>query len=225
MTPILISWSGGKDAAFALHRLRQQGEFEPVALLTTVTDELERIAMHGIRREILLAQGRALGLPVIEARQPRFPDSVSYEAGFAAALSQARTRWPTLSHIAFGDLFLADVRHWREDLLARHEWQGVFPLWGEDTATLARQMLQAGLEARLCCIDTRRLDVGFVGRTFDAALLNDLPDPVDPCGEHGELHTLVSNAPGFDAPLRVEPGGQHRDEHGFQYQDFHLVQA
>jgi uncharacterized protein (TIGR00290 family) len=225
MIPILISWSGGKDAAFALHRLRQQGEYEPVALLTTVTDELERIAMHGIRREILLAQGRALGLPVIEARQPRFPDNASYEAGFAAALSQARSRWPALSHIAFGDLFLADVRRWREDLLARHAWQGVFPLWGEDTKALAGQMMQAGIDARLCCIDARSLAADFVGRHFDATLLRDLPDAVDPCCENGEFHTLVSNAPGFRARLRVEPGEQHRDEYGFEYLDFRLVET
>ncbi len=225
MTPILMSWSGGKDAAFALQRLREQGEFAPVALLTMVTDEVERIAMHGIRREILLAQGRALGLPVIEARQPRFPDNASYEAGFVAALAQAQARWPGLSHIAFGDLFLEDVRAFREALLQRQGWTGVYPLWGERTAALAPRLLAEGLDARLCCVDTRRLDPSYCGRRFDAALLAELPPEVDPCGEHGEFHTLVAHAPGFSAPLALEPGLQHRDEYGFEYLDFHLAGA
>jgi len=225
MTPILISWSGGKDAAFALHRLRQQGEFEPVALFTTVTEEEERIAMHGIRREILLAQGRALGLPVIEARQPRFPDNASYEAGFAAALGQARESWPGIEHIVFGDLFLADLRDWRDALLARHGWRGVYPLWGEDTTTLAQQLIETGFDARLCCVDTRRLDPTFCGRRFNTELLRDLPPAVDPCGENGEFHTLLTNAPGFAAPLVLQPGVGHRDEYGFEYRDFHLAEA
>lgn len=224
-TPILVSWSGGKDAAWALHRLRLAGEFEPVALLSTVTEGHERIAMHGIRREILLAQGKALGLPVIEARQPLHPDNASYERALVGALEQARARWPGLCHIAYGDLFLADLRAWREALLTRHGWQGVFPLWGEDTAALARTVQAAGLRARLCCVDSRRLDPAFCGRAFDAALLGELPAEVDPCGENGEFHTLLEYAPGFARALALEPGIDHRDEYGFVFRDFHLAEA
>lgn len=223
MTPVLISWSGGKDAAWSLHRLRQQGEFEPVALLTTVVEDSGRIAMHGIRREILQAQTAALGLPVIEALQPLYPDNTVYEARFAAALGEAKARWPGIAHIAFGDLFLADVRAFRESLLSRHGWQGVFPLWGSDTAGLARDMLEHGLRARLCCVDTRQLDASFAGRAFDADLLADLPEAVDPCGENGEFHTVVENAPGFAQPLALRAGLAHRDEVGFEYLDFNLA--
>lgn len=223
MIPILISWSGGKDAAWSLHRLRQQGEFKPVALLTTVVEDSGRIAMHGIRREILQAQAAALGLPVIEARQPLHPDNAAYEASFTAALEEAQRRWPDIAHIAFGDLFLADVRAWRESLLVRHGWQGVFPLWGSDTARLTREMLDEGLRARLCCVDTRQLDASFTGRAFDAELLAELPEAVDPCGENGEFHTVLEYAPGFSQPLQLRAGLAHRDEYGFQYRDFHLA--
>lgn len=223
MTPILISWSGGKDAAFALHRLRQQGEFEPVALLTTLVEDSGRIAMHGIRREILQAQAAALGLPVIEARQPRHPDNTLYESRLVDALDEAKARWPGIAHIAFGDLFLADVRVFRESLLGRHEWQGVFPIWGSDTASLAREMLGEGLRARLCCVDTGQLDASFTGRAFDATLLADLPEAVDRCGENGEFHTVVEYTPDFSQPLDLRTGLGHRDEYGFQYLDFNLA--
>ncbi len=223
MTPILISWSGGKDAAFALHRLRQQGEFEPVALLTTVVEDTGRIAMHGIRHEILQAQAAALALPVIEARQPRHPDNALYEARLVAALDEAKARWPGIAHIAFGDLFLTDVREFRESLLQRHAWQGVFPIWGSETASLARAMLAEGLRARLCCVDTRQLDASFTGRTFDAALLAELPEAVDRCGENGEFHTVVEYTPDFAQSLNLLAGLAHHDEYGFQYLDFQLA--
>lgn len=223
MTPILISWSGGKDAAWSLHRLRQQGEFEPVALLTTVVEDTGRIAMHGIRREVLQAQAAALGLPVIEALQPLHPDNARYEASFVAALDEAKDRWPGIRHIAFGDLFLADVRAWRESLLGRHGWHGLFPLWGQNTASLAGEMLNQGLRARLCCVDTRQLDAGFTGRALDAELLAELPDAVDPCGENGEFHTVVEYTPDFTQPLELHVGLANRDEYGFEYLDFNLT--
>ncbi len=167
--PILVSWSGGKDAAWTLHTLRERGEFDVVCLLTTVTDGFERIAIHGIRRDILLAQARATGLPVIEARIPQRCDNATYEAAFAEALAQARTRWPQLDTIAFGDLFLEDVRAYRQALCTRLGWHVETPLFGADTAQLARAMIAGGLRATLCCVDTTQLDA-------DSAAASSMPD-------------------------------------------------
>ncbi|MBS0212940.1 MAG: ATP-binding protein [Proteobacteria bacterium] len=206
--PVLLSWSGGKDSAWALHVMRGDARCEVVGLLTTITDGYERVAMHGIRRDVLHAQAAAAGLPLIEARLPRDADNARYEACFAAALEEARARWPELRHIAFGDLYLADVRAYRETLCARLDWQPVFPIWGAqgDTPALARQMIDAGLRATLCCIDTQQLDSEFAGRAFDADLLADLPAAVDCCGERGEFHTCVHAGSMFRAPLRLRRG-------------------
>jgi uncharacterized protein (TIGR00290 family) len=221
--PILVSWSGGKDAAWTLHRLRQHDEFDVVALLTTVTDGFDRIAMHGIRREILLAQAHATGLPVIEARIPQQCDNATYESAFAGALTQARERWPGLDTIAFGDLFLEDVRAYREALCARLGWQVATPLFGAKTAQLARAMIAGGLRATLCCVDTTQLDGGFSGREFDAALLADLPAAVDPCGERGEFHTCVHAGPMFAQPIALQAGERVLRDGRFQYTDLQLV--
>ena len=223
MAPVrqtLLSWSGGKDAAWTLQALRASGAFEVVALLTTVTSEYERIAMHGIRRELLQAQARAVGLPVIEARIPPRCDNATYEASFAAALTEARARWPSCEDIAFGDLFLADVKAWREALCARLGWTPRFPLFGADTARLAREMIDGGLRARLCCVDTQQLDAAFSGRAFDAALLADLPAACDPCGERGEFHTLVHDGPMFAHAIAVERGEAVLRDERFAYVDF-----
>ena len=221
-TPVLLSWSGGKDAAWALHALRQRGDVEVVGLLTTVTSGYERIAMHGIRRDVLQAQAGATGLPVVEAAIPPQCDNATYEAAFAAALDAARGRWPECSTIAFGDLFLADVRAWREALCARLGWTPVFPLFGADTAALARDMIAGGLRAVLCCVDTQQLDARFSGREFDAALLADLPAVVDPCGERGEFHTCVHAGPMFDRPLALAHGAQVLRDGRFAYTDLVL---
>jgi uncharacterized protein (TIGR00290 family) len=205
-TPILVSWSGGKDAAWALHALRESAQWDVVGLLTTVTDEYERVAMHGIRRDVLQAQAAAVGLPLIEARQPRNADNAMYEAAFATALDNARERWPELRHIAFGDLFLADVRAWRDSLCARLGWTAVYPLFGSDTNALADAMVAGGLRAILCCVDTQQLDARFAGRAFDDALLGDLPEGVDRCGERGEFHTCVTAGPMFAEPMPVRLG-------------------
>lgn len=205
-TPILVSWSGGKDAAWALHTLRASAQWDVVGLLTTVTDEYERVAMHGIRRDVLHAQAAAVGLPLIEARQPRNADNTVYEAAFVTALDAARARWPKLRHIAFGDLFLADVRAYRDALCARLGWECIYPLWGADTSALARAMFNGGLGATLCCIDTQQLDAAFAGRTFDAELIDALPATVDRCGEHGEFHTCVHAGPMFTHPLALQRG-------------------
>ena len=221
--PILLSWSGGKDAAWTLHTLRGRPDVDVVGLLTTVTEGYERIAMHGIRRDILQAQAEATGLPLIEARIPQQCDNARYEAAFADALAQARGRWPDLQTIAFGDLFLEDVRAWRETLCARLGWRIETPLFGADTARLAHEMIEGGLRATLCCVDATQLPAAFSGREFDAAVLADLPAGVDPCGERGEFHTCVHAGPMFAHPLAVRTGGRVMREGRFAYTDLELV--
>jgi len=223
MTPALLSWSGGKDAAWALHVLRQQRDVDVVGLLTTITQGFERISMQGIRVDVLHAQAAAAGLPVIEARIPQACDNAGYEASFEAALQRARARWPGIAHIAFGDLFLQDIRSWREALCARLGWTPLFPLFGSDTAKLARTMHASGLRADLCCVDTTQLDPGFSGRAFDANLLGALPPSVDPCGENGEFHTCVHAGPMFSAPIAVRRGETLLREGRFAYTDFTLA--
>ena len=222
MTPALLSWSGGKDAAWALHALRKRGEVEVVGLLSTIAEGYERVSMQGIRVDVLHAQAAAAGLPVIEARIPQRADNATYEASFADALEHARERWPGIGRIAFGDLFLADIRAWREALCARRGWTPLFPLFGSDTAQLARDMIDGGLQAQLCCVDTTQLDAGFAGRAFDASLLCELPDNVDPCGERGEFHTCVSDGPMFTQPIAVERGETVLRDGRFAYTDFTL---
>ena len=222
MKPALLSWSGGKDAAWALHDLRQRGEIEAVGLLATITEGFERISMQGIRVDVLHAQAAAAGLPVVEARIPQRADNAAYEASFANALEKARERWPGIERIAFGDLFLADIRAWREALCARLGWMPLFPLFGSDTARLAREMMDGGLHAQLCCVDTTQLDARFAGRMFDEALLRELPDSVGPCGENGEFHTCVSAGPMFDKPIALEQGETVLRDGRFAYTDFSL---
>jgi len=221
---VLLSWSGGKDAAWALHVLRQRDDVEVVGLLTTLTQGFDRISMQGIRRDVLHAQAAAAGLPVIEAWIPQRADNASYEASFAHALEQSRARWPALATIAYGDLFLADIRAWREALCARLGWQPLFPLFGADTAALARQMIDGGLRASLCCVDTTQLDGDFSGRPFDLALLQSLPASCDPCGENGEFHTCVVDGPMFARALDVSRGQSLLRDARFAYTDF-LVAA
>jgi uncharacterized protein (TIGR00290 family) len=219
-TQVLLSWSGGKDAAWTLHALRQRGDVDVVGLVTTITQGHERIAMQGIRVDVLHAQARAAELPVIEARIPQRADNAIYEQVFAEALQRARGRWPDLRHVAFGDLFLADVRAWREALCARLDWSPLFPLFGSDTAVVARDMLAGGLRATLCCVDTQQLDARFSGRAFDASLLDALPAGVDPCGENGEFHTCVSAGPMFAQPLALVQGETVLRDGRFSYTDF-----
>ncbi len=220
MTPALLSWSGGKDAAWALHALRQRGDVEVVGLLTTITEGFERISMQGIRVEVLHTQAAVAGLPVIEARIPQRAGNDAYVASFADALQRARTRWPGIDLIAFGDLFLADIRAWRELLCESLGWTPLFPLFGSDTAVLAREMIGGGLRANLCCIDTTQLDAGFAGRAFDDSLLRELPASIDPCGERGEFHTCVHAGPMFARPIAIERGETVLRDGRFAYTDF-----
>jgi uncharacterized protein (TIGR00290 family) len=201
--PYALSWSGGKDSTLALQALRQ-AEAEPVALLTTVTEGYDRISMHGVRRDLLARQAASLRLPLVEvAIPPACPNEV-YEERLGAALAA-----PPLEDVdvyAFGDLYLEDVRAYREERLGAVGKRACFPLWGRDTTALAHAFLAAGFEATLVCVDPRQLDASFCGRRYDEALLASLPAGVDPCGENGEFHTFVSDGPLFGDPIPVRRG-------------------
>jgi uncharacterized protein (TIGR00290 family) len=203
--PVLLAWSGGKDSALALDALRADASVRVEALVTTVTADYERISMHGVRRTLLAAQAESVGLPLIEARIPVRASNDAYEAAFAAALAPARARGVT--RVAYGDLFLHDVRDYRVRQLGELGMSTLFPLWLRDTTVLARDFVARGFEAVLVCVDPAKLDPSFAGRSFDAALLRDLPSAVDPCGENGEFHTFVCNGPGFAhrVPIAVGP--------------------
>ncbi|MBC7989825.1 MAG: adenine nucleotide alpha hydrolase [Luteimonas sp.] len=221
-TPVLLSWSGGKDAAWTLHVLRKESAIDVVGLVTTITEGYERVAMQGIRRDVLQAQAEAAGLAVIEARMPQRASNEVYEQVFADSLAAARRLWPGLGHVAFGDLFLEDIRTYRVALCARVGWTPLFPLFGADTALLAREMLDGGLRASLCCVDTTQLDTVYAGRPFDRALLDDLPAGVDPCGENGEFHTCVQAGPMFSHAIAIERGETVLRDGRFAYTDFML---
>jgi uncharacterized protein (TIGR00290 family) len=200
----LVAWSSGKDSAWALHEVRRAGTLEIVGLLTTVTSEFGRVSMHAVRERLLDLQAACLGLPCRKVRIPWPCVNETYEAEMARALAEARGAGVT--HVVFGDLFLEDIRAYREAKLAGSGIEPVFPLWGRDTARLAREMLEGGLRARLTCVDPKALDATFAGRAFDAHLLAELPSGVDPCGERGEFHTFASAGPMFEAPIAVTPG-------------------
>ncbi len=218
----MLAWSGGKDAAWTLHALRQHDDMDVVALLSSVTTEYARSSMQGVRREVLQAQAQAAGLPLLEAAIPVACDNATYEAAMARALAEAGARWPGLRTVAFGDLLLEDIRAWRQAQCARADWEVVTPLFGSDTARLAHDMIAGGLRAALCCVDTQQLDASFAGRDFDPALLDALPDGVDPCGENGEFHTCVWGGPMFGGPLALERGETVLRDERFAYTDFRL---
>lgn len=204
--PIILSWSGGKDSALALARLREDPRVEVVGLLTTVTAGYDRVSIHGVRRALLHAQASALGLPVHEVTVQPESSNEAYDAALAAALGALRERRPEIRRVAFGDIFLRDVRQYREDHIAALGFEGSFPLWGEPPAELAREVIGRGIRARLVCVDTHALSAAFAGRAYDADLLAELPDGIDPCGENGEFHTFVSAGPGFCAPVPYRVG-------------------
>jgi len=218
--PVLLAWSGGKDSTLALERLSGDRAWRVVGLVTTVTSDYDRIAIHGVRRSVLHRQVAGLGLPLIEAEIPPEASNEVYEAAFGLALENARANCDAaVDTIAFGDLFLADVRAYREALLARLGWNGLYPLWGEDTRMLARRFIDRGYRAILSCVDTTQLDAVFCGREFDDALLADLPPTVDPCGENGEFHTCVFAGPLWPAPMPLVRGERVLRDARFQYVD------
>ncbi len=201
---ILLSWSSGKDSAWALHRLNQTCPGSVAALLTTVNEAMDRVAMHAVRREVLDAQAAAAGLPLRVVPIPHPCPNDVYEVRMRDAVAAAVS--DGFTHAAFGDLFLEDVRRYREERLAGTGLQPLFPVWGVPTSHLAAEMLDGGLRARVACVDTRVLDAAFVGREWNRALLDELPAAVDPCGENGEFHTCVYAGPMFSRPLTLDAG-------------------
>jgi uncharacterized protein (TIGR00290 family) len=216
MRRVLVSWSSGKDSAWLVHVLRQAADVELGGLLTTVNQAANRVAMHAVRTELLQAQASALGLPLRTVFIPSPCPNEVYERAMAAAVDAALA--DGFTHVAFGDLFLEDVRRYREEKLAGSGLTPLFPLFGSDTVSLARDMVGSGLRARLTCVNPAVLDRSFAGREFDAALLRDLPDTIDPCGERGEFHTFAYAGPMFSQPLPIE-GGVVVERDGFVFAD------
>jgi uncharacterized protein (TIGR00290 family) len=204
--PVVLSWSGGKDSSLALAALRADPRCEVVALLTSVTRGYDRVSIHGVRRTLVEAQAAALGLPLHEVVLEPRSSNEAYEAAFVDAVARVRAAHPGARRIAFGDLYLADVRAYRERLVRATGCDAIFPLWGRETRTLAEHFIAAGFRAHLVCVDTQQLPAAFAGRAFDERLLGDLPAGVDPCGEGGEFHTFVSAGPIFHAPIAIRVG-------------------
>ena len=219
---IWLSWSSGKDSAWALDSLRREGEHEVAGLLTSYNEHFDRVAVHGVRRDLLRAQARAAGLPQIEVPLPWPCSNELYEERMAGA--HARALEEGVEAIAYGDLFLEDVRAYRERQLRGTGLAPLFPLWGSDTNRLARRMVAAGLEGYLVCIDPRHLPRELAGRRYDRELLRSLPPSVDPCGERGEFHTCVTAGPMFAAPIQVEPG-ESVERDGFVFTDLSVERA
>ena len=211
-----ISWSSGKDCAWALHAVRQHGELEAAGLLCSVNAQFRRVSMHGVRLQLLEQQAQAAGLPLLIAELPWPCSNEEYERRMADAC--ARLRALDVEILVFGDLFLADVRQYREKQLAGTGIEPVFPLWGLDTRRLAREMLAGGLRARIACLDPKRVDRSLAGAELTAPLLNALPESVDPCGENGEFHTFAFDGPVFSHPIQVMPG-ETVERDGFVYAD------
>jgi uncharacterized protein (TIGR00290 family) len=216
---ILLAWSGGKDSTMALLALRTQPQAEVVGLLTSITGDFDRVSMHGVRRSILQLQAERLHLPLFEARLARVSSNVDYDRAWALALERAREALGEVGHIAYGDLYLEDVRGYREEQAERLGYEPLFPLWGRDTAQLAKEFVAGGHEAYLTCVDTTQLDAEFAGRRYDGGLLAELPASVDPCGEKGEFHTCVVGGPSLGADIRVAIGERVRRDDRFEYCD------
>lgn len=214
--PILMGWSGGKDSALAVHALQKDPSVHIHALLTTVTETYDRISMHGVRRRLLEMQAESLGLPLNQVRIPTRCDNATYEAKMEEVLLKAKSEG--VSRCAFGDLFLEDVRAYRERQLARVNMTGIFPVWGIDTAKLAKRFIRDGFKTVLVCVDPNKIDPTFCGREFDEQLLADLPESADPCGENGEFHTFVYDGPIFRSPIPITRG-EVVERDGFWYCD------
>jgi len=217
MKRVLLSWSSGKDSAWALHLLRQQPDVELVGLLTTINTEFERVSMHGTRLSVLQAQADAAQLPLWTVPLPWPCSNEIYERQMAELCQRAIQE--KVDAIAFGDLFLPDIRAYREKQLKPTGLEPLFPLWELPTDALAREMIAVGLRAKLTCVDTKQLPASFAGREFDEALLRDLPSGTDPCGERGEFHSCVYAGPIFTTPLSLQ-AGEVVNRDGFVYADF-----
>jgi uncharacterized protein (TIGR00290 family) len=213
----LIAWSSGKDSAWALHEVRRAGEYDVVGALTTITDVFGRVSIHGLREELLAAQLAAAGLEATIVRIPYPCPNEIYEREMAVAMDRAKARG--ITHVIFGDLFLEDIRAYRETRLQPIGITPVFPVWHKPTDALAHEMIASGVDARLVCVDLKKLPKSFAGRRFDAALLADLPGGVDPCGENGEFHSFVAAGPMMARPVAIKPG-EIVERDGFAYADF-----
>jgi len=201
---VVVSWSSGKDCAFALHQVKTEGQFEVVGLLTTLNQENDRVAMHGVRKELLEMQMDALGLPAEMVMLPMPCDNETYRQLIGDTVETLRDRG--VQQVIFGDLFLEDIRQYREEQMQGSGLAPLFPLWLRDTGHLSREMVESGLRAVVTCVDQRALSADYVGRQYDHAFLDELPSGVDPCGENGEFHTLVTDGPMFSAAISIQIG-------------------
>jgi uncharacterized protein (TIGR00290 family) len=222
---VLLSWSGGKDSALALAHLREDPRYEVVGLLTTVTADYDRISIHGVRRTLLHCQATELHMPLHEIMIAPQCSNEAYETAWREAFERLPVAMTDARHIAFGDIFLADVRQYREDMAHSLGFETVFPLWGESTTSLAREVLTRQISARLVCVDTDVLPADYVGRSYDVAFLDALPSAIDPCGERGEFHTFVAAGPGFRSAIPYSIGETVLRDERFAFCDLIPVRA
>jgi uncharacterized protein (TIGR00290 family) len=220
MKRVWLWWSSGKDSAWALHVLRQRRDLEVQLLIATINERFNRVAMHAVRTEVLHLQAEAAGVPLREITIPHPCSNSEYEHAVAKLVDQAAQE--SVEFMAFGDLFLQDVREYRERLLADTGISPLFPLWGMDTVKLSRSMVAAGLRAFVACVDPKQLPKEFAGREFDASFLDDLPQSVDPCGEYGEFHTFAFDGPMFSYPINVKVG-EIVEREGFVFADVYAL--
>jgi uncharacterized protein (TIGR00290 family) len=211
--PILMSWSGGKDGAVALHELQRDGH-EVTGLMTMVAGDADRVSVHGVPRDLVRRQAAALRLPLHEVVLPSRPSNAEYEAAIAEIFDAQRAAG--VETVAFGDLFLEDIRAYRDGLCARLGMRPIYPVWGRETRAFIADCRAYGIRAVLCCVDLARVDLAFAGRELDEALLAELPPAVDPCGENGEFHSFVFDAPNFSSPIPIEVGPREARD-GFGY--------
>jgi uncharacterized protein (TIGR00290 family) len=211
-----MSWSSGKDSAFALFELKKDSKFTVVGLLTTVNETHERVAMHAVREELLIRQAELLGLPIFQVKIPHGCSNKLYEERMKKAVANAISE--SVTHLAFGDLFLEDVKKFRVKMLESTAISPVFPLWNRPTRSLAEEMIKAGQKAIITCVDPRKVPATFVGREFNRSFLEDLPENVDPCGENGEFHSFVYDSPLFKMPIPVQVG-EIVERDGFVFAD------
>jgi uncharacterized protein (TIGR00290 family) len=221
MKRTVLSWSSGKDSAWSLHLLRQQPEYEIVGLLTTFNEEANRVAMHAVRRSLVEAQAKAAGIPLWDVDLPWPCSNADYESIMEEKCKSVVEAG--IECIAFGDLFLTDIRAYREKQLENSGLEPIFPVWGMPTRELARSMIESGVRAKLTCVDPKLLAPEFVGREFDEHLLSEFPPGIDPCGENGEFHTFVYAGPMFQCDLSVELG-EIVSRDGFVFADLSLSQ-
>ena len=204
MKPVLMSWSGGKDSCLALYEIQKSSDYRVAALLTTITREYDCISMHGVRRELLEKQAASLGLPLHPILISKGASNEEYEFEMARAFSEYREHG--INSVVFGDLFLEDIKAYREQFLAKYEMQGLYPVWQRNTTSFIKKFIELGFKAVLSCVDSKTLDKSFAGKTIDDEFISSLPENVDPCGENGEFHTFVYDGPNFTQPVEFTLG-------------------